>query len=264
MNNIIEIEKVRGYIGDDNLIYLNLEDVARGLGFTKIANSGNEVVRWDRVSKYLGDFGIVPTNGNGNIKDTLPRFIRENIFYKLCMKANNEIALSFQDKVADEILPQIRQTGSYNSTPQTYLEALKELVKVVEENEKLKVENVNQKQLINEYEPKVSYYDMVLQSPNLLTITQIAKDYGLSGTALNKKLNELGVQYKQSVTWLLYQKYSKLGYTKSTTFVDENTGFSKLNTKWTQKGRLFIYDMLKSIGILPLIEREDEMEESYE
>lgn len=256
MSNIIEIEKVRGYIGDDNLIYLNLEDVARGLGFIKIANSGNEVVRWDRVKKYLEDLNIVPTSGNGNIKDTLPEFIRENVFYKLCMKANNEIALRFQDKVADEILPQIRQTGSYNSTPQTYLEALKELVKVVEENEKLKVENVNQKQLINEYEPKVSYYDMVLQSSNLLTITQIAKDYGLSGITLNKKLNELGVQYKQSGTWLLYQKYAELGYTKSTTFVDEKTGFSRLNTKWTQKGRLFIYDILKSIGILPLIERD--------
>lgn len=221
----------------------------------------NEVVRWDRISKYLEDFGIVPTKGNGNIRDNLPEYVKENIFYKLCMKANNDIARNFQDKVADEILPQIRQTGKYNSTPQTYLEALKELVKVVEENEKLKVENVNQKQLINEYEPKVSYYDMVLQSPNLLTITQIAKDYGLSGKTLNSKLSEIGIQYKQSGTWLLYQNYSNLGYTKSTTYVDEKTGFSKLNTKWTQKGRLFIYERLKSIGILPLIEKEDYIEE---
>lgn len=256
-NSIIEIEKVRGYIGDDDFIYLNLEDVAKGLGFTTVAKSGNVVIRWNRVKKYLEDLNIATSGKRDNIKDTLPEFIRENIFYLLCMKANNEVARNFQYNVATNILPQIRQTGSYNSTPQTYLEALKELVKVVEEKEKLRIENINQKQLINEYEPKVSYYDMVLQSPNLLTITQIAKDYGLSGAALNKKLNEKGIQYKQSGTWLLYQKYSKLGYTKSTTFVDEKTGFSKLNTKWTQKGRLFIYDMLKSIGILPLIEREN-------
>ncbi len=190
-------------------------------------------------------------------KNGLPEFIREDIFYLLCMKANNEVAKNFQYNVATNILPQIRQTGSYNSTPQTYLEALKELVKVVEEKEKLKVENINQKKLIDEYEPKVSYYDMVLQSPNLLTITQIAKDYGLSGIVLNKKLNELGIQYKQNGTWLLYQKYSNLNYTKSTTYVDENTKFSKLNTKWTQKGRLFIYKVLKSVDILPLIEKEN-------
>ena len=256
MSNIIEIEKVRGYIGDDNLIYLNLEDVAMGLGFTEIANSGNITVRWRTLRKYLKDLQVIATCCDGKGKENLPEFIREDTFYLLCMKANNEVAKNFQYNVATNILPQIRQTGSYNSTPQTYLEALKELVKVVEENEKLKVENVSQKQLINEYEPKVSYYDMVLQSPNLLTITQIAKDYGLSGIALNKKLNELGVQYKQSGIWLLYQKYAELGYTKSTTFVDEDTEFTKLNTKWTQKGRLFIYDMLKLIGILPLIERD--------
>ena len=77
---IMEIENVKGYIGEDGFVYLCLEDVARGLGFTKIANSGNEVIRWDRVKKYLEDLNIVPTSGNGNIKDTLPKFIKENIF----------------------------------------------------------------------------------------------------------------------------------------------------------------------------------------
>ena len=253
MCNIIEVEKLRGYVGEDNFIYLNLEDVAKGLGFTD--ESKNGVVRWARIKKYLEDLNIATSGERG--KNGLPDFIREDIFYLLCMKANNEIAKDFQYNVATNILPQIRKTGSYNSTPQTYLEALKELVKVVEENEQLKIENINQKQIINEYEPKVSYYDMVLQSPNLLTITQIAKDYGLSGKSMNSKLKELGIQYKQNGTWLLYSKYSKLGYTKSTTFIDIKTGFSKLNTRWTQKGRLFLYDKLKSIGILPLIEIED-------
>ena len=78
-----------------------------------------------------------------------------------------------------------------------------------------------------------------------------------SGQWLNKFLNEQGIQYKQSGTWLLYQKYAQMGYTKSETYIDEETGFTKLNTKWTQKGRLFIYDLMKSNGYLPLIEREE-------
>lgn len=142
--------------------------------------------------------------------------------------------------------------------PRNYKEALIGLLQEIEKNEKLELENKKQKQLLVEYEPKVSYYDLVLKSPNLLTVTQVAKDYGKSGQWLNKFLNEKGIQYKQSGTWLLYQKYAEQGYTKSETFVNEDNGFSKLNTKWTQKGRLFIYDLMKNSGYLPLIEMEEE------
>ena len=144
--------------------------------------------------------------------------------------------------------------------PQTYIQALERLLESEKEKERLKLENIQQKQQLIEYEPKVTYYDLVLKSPNLITITLIAKDYGKSGQWLNKFLNEQGIQYKQSGTWLLYQKYAQMGYTKSETYIDEETGFTKLNTKWTQKGRLFIYDLLKSNGYLPLIE----MEENYD
>lgn len=109
--------------------------------------------------------------------------------------------------------------------PQTYIEALERLLESEKEKERLRLENSQQKQQLIEYEPKVTYYDLVLKSPNLLTITQIAKDYGKSGQWLNKFLNEQKVQYKQSGTWLLYQKYAELGYTKSETFIDEETGF---------------------------------------
>ena len=143
--------------------------------------------------------------------------------------------------------------------PQTYIQALEKLLESEKEKERLKLENTQQKQQLIEYEPKVTYYDLVLKSPNLLTITQIAKDYGKSGQWLNKFLNKQGIQYKQSGTWLLYQKYAQMGYTKSETYIDEETGFTKLNTKWTQKGRLFIYDLLKSNGYLPLIEREEKL-----
>lgn len=92
----------------DGTAYLKLEDVARGLGFTQTAKSGNEVIRWERVTKYLAEFGI-PTSGDGS----LPSYIPENIFYRLAMKAKNETAEKFQALVADEIIPSIRKTGSY-------------------------------------------------------------------------------------------------------------------------------------------------------
>ena len=120
--------------------------------------------------------------------------------------------------------------------------------------------NKQQEQQINELQPKATYYDLILQCKDLLSITQIAKDYGMSGTQLNKKLNELGIQYKHRETWLLYAKYADKGYTSSTTHdYPDSKGVihSRLHTYWTQKGRLFIYEQLKRINILPLIEKEN-------
>ena len=105
-------------------------------------------------------------------------------------------------------------------------------------------------------QPKASYYDLILQNKNTVPITQIAKDYGMSGRKFNEFLHELGVQYKFRKTWLLYQHYAECGYTQSRTYaIDESR--SVMHTYWTQKGRLFLYDLLKNEGILPVIEQED-------
>lgn len=123
----------------------------------------------------------------------------------------------------------------------------------------LQLENKQKEQIICELQPKATYYDFILQSNQLMPISLIAKDYGMGAQTLNNKLHELGVQYKQSDTWLLYAKYQDKGYTQSKTQTyqkkDGKTG-TKLHTQWTQKGRLFIYDLLKQNGILPIIERE--------
>lgn len=122
--------------------------------------------------------------------------------------------------------------------PQTYKEALLELVAKLEENEKLQLENTQQKQVIGELQPKATYYDLILSSVDCLTITQIAKDYGMSGHQLNQFLADQKIQYKQSRQWLLYSNYHREGYTKSETvsitYKDGSTG-SVLHTKWTQK-----------------------------
>lgn len=126
--------------------------------------------------------------------------------------------------------------------------------------EALTLVNKQQEQQIKELQPKATYYDLILQCPDLLSVTQIAKDYGKGGAWLNKKLNELGIQYKHRDTWLLYSKYADKGYTSSTTHdYPDSKGVihSRLHTYWTQKGRLFIYEQLKRINILPLIEKEN-------
>lgn len=132
---------------------------------------------------------------------------------------------------------------------------------IKEEREKAKMlesEIAVQKQQIAELKPKASYYDVVLNCKDLMSISEIAKDYGKSARWLNNLLHELKIQYKQgNKIWLLYQKHANKGYTNTKTQTyNGNDGevHTKVHTYWTQKGRLFIYDLLKSKGILPLIE----------
>ena len=142
--------------------------------------------------------------------------------------------------------------------PTTYKEALLQLVEQVERNEQLQLQNAQKDQIIKELQPKATYYDLILQNKSLISISKIAKDYGMSAMKMNQLLHELGIQYKQGDCWLLYSKYQDKGYTQSKTHtIDSET--SKMHTYWTQKGRLFIYEMLKNkLGILPLIERDEQ------
>ena len=122
----------------------------------------------------------------------------------------------------------------------------------------LQLENTQQKQIIGELKPKADYLDKILQSKALVTITAIAKDYGMSAKELNKKLHNLKIQFKQGHQWFLYSKYHDCGYTHSETVEykhKDGTMDTTMNTKWTQKGRLFLYDILKKNGIVPIIEK---------
>lgn len=132
---------------------------------------------------------------------------------------------------------------------------------IEEQREKQQLETTVavQEQQIAELQPKASYYDVVLNCKDLLSIASIAKDYGKSGVWLNRYLHQNGVQYKQGQNWLLYQKYAEKGYTstKTQTFPGaDGQQHTKVHTYWTQKGRLFIYDLLKANGLLPLIEQD--------
>ena len=253
MNDLIKIS-----INDNN------EQTVSGRELHEFLEVGTQYTKWfeRKVEKYgfIENIDFVTISQNrltvqGNETTYKEHILKLSMAKELAMLENNEKgkqARMYFIRCEEEYKNQLR-----NSLPQTYIQALEKLLESEKEKEKLKLENIQQKQQLIEYEPKVTYYDLVLKSPNLITITLIAKDYGKSGQWLNKLLSELKIQYKQSGTWLLYQKYAELGYTKSETYIDEETGFTKLNTKWTQKGRLFIYDLLKSNGYLPLIEREE-------
>ena len=116
-----------------------------------------------------------------------------------------------------------------------------------------------QQQMIGELKPKADYVDRILKSDSLVTITQIAKDYGMSGKAMNKALHDLHIIYNCNRQWLLYSQHQAKGYTFSETVnipLDDGTTKVVMNTKWTQKGRLFLYEMLKKHGVIPLIEKQ--------
>ncbi len=194
-------------------------------------------------------------------------FLTEDGVYEVLMQSRKPIAKKFKKEVK-AILKSIRKHGIYATdnvidnilaNPDFGIQLLSQLKQERQEKEQLKVENAQQKQLIGELKPKADYTDTILKSKKLVTITQIAKDYGMTGTEMNKLLHTLNVQYKQGEQWLLYKKYHNKGYVHSETFIFKHSNGTEdiqMITKWTQKGRLFLYNLLKQEEILPLIEQE--------
>ncbi|RXM69409.1 phage antirepressor KilAC domain-containing protein [Clostridium tetani] len=194
-------------------------------------------------------------------------FLTEDGLYEVLMQSRKPIAKQFKKKVK-EILKDIRKHGMY--AKDELLDNLDLLIQVATKlkeekakNKMLELQNKQKEQIIGELKPRADYTDRILKNKGLVTITQIAKDYGMTGTGLNKLLHELKVQYKQSSQWLLYKEHSGKGYTHSETIdIVRSDGRPdvKMNTKWTQKGRLFLYNLLRDNGILPTIEQEAERE----
>lgn len=187
--------------------------------------------------------------------------VNEPGLYALIMASRKPEAKAFKRWVTHEVLPSIRRHGLYAieelvTTPDVLLEVLRAYADEKRKTHELTSQNLAQAQALAEAKPKLSYYDMVLQSKDALPITVIAKDYGLSGRKLNQLLHELGIQYKQSGVWLLYAQHAGNGYTDTKTHVIDDGNHTKIHTYWTQKGRLFIYDLLKNqLGLLPVIEQ---------
>jgi prophage antirepressor-like protein len=247
-NGIFNLDvKVEG----ENILF-SAEQVAKTLGLTTVAKSGNEVVRWSRVSKYLSQ-QVGKTD-----------FISEPMVYKLAFKANNAVSEKFTDWLAVEVLPAIRKHGAYmtdakakdillgNGLADLLLQAGNQIKQLESEKEVMQVE-------LAEATEKTRYLDLILDSPDELIVKQIAQDYGMSAVKFNQILNKLRIQYKQNNQWLLYSRYQGKGYIRSRTFNyigNDNKQHTRINTCWTQKGREFLYRKLKRAGYLPVVEQD--------
>ncbi len=193
-------------------------------------------------------------------------FVTEDGLYDVILDSRKPEAKRFRKWVTSEVLPTIRKHGAY-MTKDALERAIAEPDFLIQLATTLKEEKMKrleaeqqceaQKQLIGEMEKKVSYLDLILSSTSTVTITQIAQDYGMSGQKMNKLLHGLRIQYKVGDQWILYAEYKDKCYVSSETIhfvTSEGVPCTTLNTKWTQKGRLFLYDVLKKEGILPKME----------
>lgn len=218
----------------------------------------------DAISKHVDDEdkGVAKCDTLGGRQEIL--FINESGLYSLILRSQLPAAKRFKRWVTSEVLPAIRRHGMYATeeliaNPDLAIAAFQALKAEREKRIALEEAVAVQAQQIAELKPKASYYDVVLKCKDAVNISVIAKDYGWSAQRMNEYLHQKGVQYKQADIWLLYQKHAGCGYTKTNTHVYEDTcgrEHTKVHTKWTQKGRLFIYELLKADGVYPQIEME--------
>lgn len=243
----------------DNEPWFVASDICKAL---ELSNATVSVQRLDEDEKSKFNLGL--SGGDTNC-------VNEYGLYSLVLASRKPEAKKFKRWITHEIIPSIRKHGGYIAGQETMSDdelLAKALVvaqsKIAEKQNRIEelTKEVNVKdQVIGELRPKADYTDKILKNPGLVTITQIAKDYGMSAIEMNRKLHELGIQFKQSDQWLLYRRYHGMGYTHSET-VDitraDGRPDIKMNTKWTQKGRIFLYNKLKESGIVPIIERRED------
>jgi anti-repressor protein len=198
---------------------------------------------------------------NRKIHNTGETFITNLALNRVLGKSEKPKAEPFQDWLYEDVVPAVQKRGVYMTSDaiQKTLEDPDFIINVISEYKKEKEHRLLAEKKIEEMAPKVRYVDTILQSKSSLKTTQIAKDYGLSATDLNKKLHEAGVQYLVNKQWVLYQKHAGKGYTTSSSFHfkhADGTPDVKMNTEWTQRGRLFIHEELTKLGIKANIEKE--------
>ncbi|MCM0724345.1 phage antirepressor [Latilactobacillus curvatus] len=236
----------------ENEPYFVGKDVADIQGYERSDNAiRNRVDTEDKLTHHI--------SASGQRRNMY--IINESGLYSLILSSKLPAAKEFKRWVTKEVLPSIRKNGAY-LTMEKAEEILLNPDTIINLAQQVKNERQGRliaEQRVNELTPKATYYDTVLANEALVSITVIAKDYGMSGTKMNMLLHDLKVQYKQGKTWLLYAKYQRNGWTQSETrMVQRKDGTEKavLNTKWTQKGRLGLYELLKLNGVLPTIEQQ--------
>ena len=202
--------------------------------------------------------------------------VNEPGLYSLVLGSRKKEAKDFKRWITHEVIPTIRKTGGYVHNSEVFIQnylpfaddTTKQLFRLTldvvdKQNKQIasqQKEIAEKSSVIEEMTPKATYYDVILASPSLMTTTAIAKDFGLTANRLNKILQDHRIQFKQGKTWYLYDEFAKRGYAQSKTYSYKGKEYpdwkATWSTQWTQPGRRFIYELLKGMGILPIVERE--------
>lgn len=236
-----------------------LADVCRVLELSNISETKRRLIK----------DGVSPIEVIDNLgRKQQANFINEQNLYKVIMRSDKPQAEPFQDWVCGEVLPTIRKTGGYiaANAQMTDEEIMATALRIGEATIRKRDERIRQLEaeakqkdvLISDMRKGNDYLNTILQSNGTVTTTQIAQDYGMSAMALNRKLAEMRVQHKVNGQWILYATHQAKGYVHSRTLnLTHRDGrpYTCMVTEWTQRGRLFLYDALKEVGVLPVIER---------
>lgn len=231
--------------------YFVASDVAKSLGYSiphkAVQTHCKGVLKWN-----------IPTNGGNQEVLVIP----EGDIYRLVIKSKLPSADRFESWIFDEVIPSIRKRGMYAvdelvNNPDLLIKVATELKEERERRTELEQTVKQMDNLIIEMTPKVDYADRILSSKDCMTVSQIAQDYGMSAKRFNKVLASACIQHKVGEQWILYADHQGKGYVRSKTCEyakkDGSIGTKPL-TVWTQKGRMFLYERLKTVGIFPEME----------
>ena len=236
--------------------YFPASECARVLGYSNPRDAVRRHCTGDPILKRDGVSLTVNQHGTATQQMVEKGYISEGNLYRLIVRSKLPSALRFEQWVFDNLLPTMRHYGAYVSRDvleemQRSSDYTASLLRQLKEEQQKSLEHQS---LSLELRTKALYTDLVLQTPNTIAVSLIAKEYGMTAAAFNSLLHSLGIQYRVSGVWVLYKEYADKGYTVTLTQYKDNK-VAWMHTRWTQRGRHFLHAMLKDQGFLPLAER---------
>ena len=237
------------------------KDVAVALGYSSASKAVMVHVDEEDKQKVM----LKADSQNGNVV-TATTLVNESGLYSLVLSSKLPQAKQFKRWVTSEVLPSIRRHGAYATAP-TLERIIAQpefgiaLLKNLQQEQQLRREA---EERVRKLKPLADYTTIILACPDTVSVSQVAQDYGMSAVAFNRLLNRAGIQYSVGGQWVLYAAYKDRGLVQSYTFSyrhNDGSDGCRMYTRWTQQGRLFLYDILKKMGILPMIEKTNDYED---